>query len=149
MTAESAPALPAALLGSTGFVVTKVAQRAVELTEAVLAPFGLKSRHFGTLVFLEEVGPASQQQIADRLRIDRTTMANIADDLERQGLALRRPHPQNRRANSLEITQAGVRTLAEVRPAIADVENQLFGGLSDRERGELHRLLMSVLARSS
>src|SRR3977135_3284996 len=86
-------ARPAALTESSGFLLNKAAQRAVALGEEALQAFGVKPRHYGVLEAVSDAGPRSQQQIGHLLQIDRTTMAAVADDLERLGLAIRQPYP--------------------------------------------------------
>jgi DNA-binding MarR family transcriptional regulator len=45
-----------------------------------------------------ERGSLSQQAIGERLRIDRTTMVALIDDLERGGYVKRERNPHDRRA---------------------------------------------------
>ena len=133
--------LPAVLAGSTGFLLNKAAQRAREHFERALAPLGLRSRHYGVLALLAEAGPLAQGEVGERLRVDRTTMVAVVDDLERLGLAERQRAPQDRRAYALAITPPGRHTLDEGRQLLATVEAELLAALSTDERRQLHALL--------
>jgi DNA-binding MarR family transcriptional regulator len=54
--------------------------------------------------------PLSQRDLAERLRLDKSTVSRLAADLEREGLVVRERDPANRRLYRLRLTDAG-RTL--------------------------------------
>jgi DNA-binding MarR family transcriptional regulator len=140
-----APALPATLAASTGFLLSKAAQRALGEVEAALQPLGIRTRHYGALAALAEAGPLSQQRLGEWLRVDRTTMVALVDDLERLGLATRQRLPNDRRAYALELSSAGKRTLSRARRAIASAEDATLAILEPAERKQLHNLLQRLL----
>jgi DNA-binding MarR family transcriptional regulator len=145
---DAAPTeLPAALAASAGFVLSKAAQRAATLAAAALRPYGLKPRHYGVLVLLSERGPQRQQRIGDTLQIDRTTMAAIADDLERLGWAVRQPDPRNRRAHALHLTATGVQVLSQLGGVVRAADEALLAPLGESERRQLYRLLLPLITR--
>ncbi len=134
-------ALPTALTASTGFLLSKAAQRAAADVEAALQPLGLRTRHYGALAALHEAGPLSQQRLGEWLRVDRTTMVAVVDDLERQGLVVRRRQATDRRAYALELTPAGTALLAQAREVIGAAEARALAALAAPERAQLHALL--------
>ena len=52
-------------------------------------------------------GEQTQIQLAERCALDKTTMVVTIDELERAGLAERRPSPTDRRARIIAVTDAG------------------------------------------
>src|ERR1700759_4571490 len=78
-----------------------------ELHVEALAPFDIHARDLGVLLVIDRFEPASQQQVAARLGVDRTTMVAIIDALEAKGIIARRPDAQDRRRNMVELTPAG------------------------------------------
>ena len=68
------------------------------LAQRALASFGLSPKGFGALAVLAAEGPLSQQRLAARQGIDRTTMVAVVDELERVGAVERRRDPDDRRA---------------------------------------------------
>ncbi len=140
---ESTPAapLPEILAEHIGFMLSKATQRGVELVHEALAPLGIKSRHFGVLMVLERVSPLSQQLVGERLRIDRTTMVAIVDDLERLGLAARGWDPIDRRAYRVQLTSSGEAVLRRADQAVAVAESRFLAPLSAAERRQLHVVL--------
>jgi DNA-binding MarR family transcriptional regulator len=76
------------------------------LNEA-LRPIDLAIAHVGVLGLLSARGDLSQQQLIEILEVDKSSMVYLIDELEKQGLAERRPAPRDRRAHAVHLTQAG------------------------------------------
>jgi DNA-binding MarR family transcriptional regulator len=72
-------------------------------------------------------------------------MVSLIDQLERAGLAKRRPSARDRRAREIAMTAKGHRALERSRRLISEVEDQVLGGLSGEERRELLTLLRRAL----
>ena len=81
------------------------------------------------------------------MRVDRTTMVAIVDELEAAGLVDRQRNPEDRRAYALVATDAGREWLAEKRGALMAAQEDLLSVLSAAERraliSSLQRLLVS------
>jgi MarR family transcriptional regulator, lower aerobic nicotinate degradation pathway regulator len=136
-----ARAVPRALRASPGFLLSKAAQRAAELAEQSLKPLALKTRHYGVLVALQELGPLSQHELGQLLRIDRTTMVAVVDHLERLGCVRRGLQPGDRRAYQVQLTPAGQAALDQARSTLAVADAELVDRLSPDERSALLALL--------
>lgn len=140
------PALPTAVAAQTGVVLYKAAQFVQELWDRALAPFGMKTRHHSVLAVLAHGDSLSQRAVGRMLHLDAATVVRIVDDLERLGLVERRRNALSRRQYDLTLTEAGWRTAAEARAAIAEAEAVAFSPLSDRQRADLHALLSLLFA---
>ena len=110
-------------------------------TAAALQTIGLTPALFAVLNYLHTHDGAIQQQIGSAMGIDPSTMVSLVDQLERGGLAKRRPHPQDRRAREVVITAKGRRTLKRARELAEEVEADVLQGLSPAERRQLVTLL--------
>jgi DNA-binding MarR family transcriptional regulator len=146
------PPLPASLQRRLGAVLSWASQSAQEVANQALEPLGLTVKHFGVMTFLHhetegERGSLSQQAIGERLRIDRTTMVSLIDDLERGGYVKRERNPNDRRAYVITLTAAGRRAQARAEDTVDAHALQFFGRLSEAERQELHRLLARLIER--
>jgi DNA-binding MarR family transcriptional regulator len=148
------PPLPASLQGRLGAVLGWAAENAQEVADRALEPLGLSVKHFGVMTFLRhqtepdpERGSLSQQAIGERLRIDRTTMVALIDDLERARYVKRERNPDDRRAYVITLTTAGRRAQARAEEAVDTHALTFFGRLSEDERQELHRLLERLIGR--
>ena len=86
----------------------------------------------------------SQRALGRRLRIDKSPMVGLLDDLERLGLAERRRSDADRRVQAVHLTRKG-RSVLERVLEIADAENdRTFEMLDDAEREQLHHQLQRV-----
>src|SRR3954469_1369169 len=99
-----------------------------------LESIGLTPALFGVLNFLGAREGAIQQEIGSAMGIDPSTMVALIDELERAGLAKRRPHPDDRRARQVVITPKGRRTLERGREFATQVEDEVLSGLTAAER---------------
>jgi DNA-binding MarR family transcriptional regulator len=115
-------------------------------TAAALQSIGLTPALFAVLNYLRGREGAIQQQIGSAMGIDPSTMVSLVDQLERAGLAKRRPQPQDRRAREVLITPKGLRTLKQARELAEEVEDDVLQGLSPAERRKLVVLLRKALA---
>jgi len=127
------------------FLLRKAAQRVTAMTEAVLSQHGLTMRHFGVLTAIEDEPGQNQRGVGERLRIDRTTVVTLTDDLENAGL-LERRRGLDRRMFALYLTPFGVERLAELKRLTAAVHDEFLANLSDAERVTLRDLLIKVVA---
>jgi DNA-binding MarR family transcriptional regulator len=119
-----------------------------ELHVEALAPFDIHARDLGVLLAIDSTEPASQQEIAQRMGVDRTTMVAIIDALEAKGMIARHPDPEDRRRNVVELTPTGQDILRQAITASDAAEAQLLAPLSLDESQQLRDLLARVLARS-
>ncbi len=78
------------------------------LNEA-LAPYNLTFPRYEALMLLyySRTGSLPLGKMGDRLQVHRTSVTNLMDGLEREGLAERSPHPTDRRTTLGTITPRG------------------------------------------
>ena len=116
------------------------------LHEELLAPFGISAGELAVLMLIQAHEPESQQQVALRLGIDRTTMVELIDVLEDKGLVTRRPDAADRRRKVLELTAEGQATLPRATRASNQAEQQLLAELDENERIVLRNLMRRIAA---
>jgi MarR family transcriptional regulator, lower aerobic nicotinate degradation pathway regulator len=139
------PALvPPALAASTRFLLLKVAQALTRELEEALAPLGLRPRHLGALLVLEEGAPMSQCELGELLRLDSSTVVDVVDELEQRGLVTRRRNPHDRRAYVLELTAEGAADLERARGVAQAADRECFGALAPDELAGLHQALTTL-----
>lgn len=110
-----------------------------------LESIGLTPSLFGVLNFLGAREGAIQQEIGAAMGIDPSTMVSLIDELEREGLAKRRPAPRDRRAREVALTAKGRRLRERGRRMATQVDDEVLRGLTARERRELESLLRRAL----
>ena len=117
-----------------------------ERTATALESIDMTPALFGVLNLLGARDGAIQQEIGAAMGIDPSTMVSLIDQLERGGLAKRRPHPSDRRAREVSITPKGRRLLERCRKIALDVEGEVLRGLTATERRQLIKLLRRALS---
>jgi DNA-binding MarR family transcriptional regulator len=127
-----------------GYLFKKVQLELAGLHEELLAPSGISAGELALLMLIEAREPESQQQLARRLGIDRTTMVGLIDTLEASELVARRPDPEDRRRNVIELTTAGRRTLRTATHASDRAEQRLLAALDQTEAAQLRNLLRRI-----
>jgi DNA-binding MarR family transcriptional regulator len=119
------------------------------LSAAALAPYGIDGRELAALTLLRSSAPLSQQDVARRLGIDRTTMVALIDALEGKNLVVRRPDPKDRRRNIVELTPAGHETLTGATRAADDAERRFLESLGPSGAQAFKNALRTLLRTSS
>ncbi|MGW1990080.1 MarR family winged helix-turn-helix transcriptional regulator [Embleya sp. NPDC001921] len=93
----------------------------------------------------------TQAQVAELSDLDKTTMVVTMDELERAGLAERRPAPTDRRARIIVVTEAGRDLVRAGRGIVDGVHHEVLEALPEDERAvfvsALARLVGGVLAK--
>jgi MarR family transcriptional regulator, transcriptional regulator for hemolysin len=103
-----------------------------ELT-AGLAGLGISMRHYCVLSHAMP-GELSQIRLAELCGLDKTTMVITMDELERAGLAERRPLATDRRARIIAVTEAGERMVAKAHTVVDDIYEDVLAALPSGER---------------
>ena len=141
MTAEHAPNL-----SQIGPLLRQAQRHSARAFAAALRPLGIEGRHFGVLFHLDQYGPLSQRRLMDLTGEDRSAMVRTIDDLERLGLAVRRPDPTDRRAHAVELTRAGCQLRAQAGAIAEQVAANLLDVFTAPERDALFALLERFVA---
>jgi DNA-binding MarR family transcriptional regulator len=127
-----------------GYLLKHAHLRHAELTAAAMAPHGISGRECAVLVAVDDQVPQSQQEVARRLAVDRTTMVALIDELEAKGLVERRPAADDRRKNVVALTDPGRETLARALRATEEAEREFLARLSAGDAATFRRLLRVV-----
>ena len=142
-------ALPPSMRDRIPFLLYRAAEESHALANQMLADIALSARQAGILTMVTEVGPMTQKALGDALRIDRTTMVGLLDDLEGKGYVARQRHPRDRRAFLVHPTDAG-RTAKVAAVRILDEQQRRFlAPLTPAERSQLGSLLARLHTRSA
>ncbi|MDP9629580.1 UNVERIFIED_ORG: DNA-binding MarR family transcriptional regulator [Ensifer adhaerens] len=111
------------------------------LVNASMSEEGVSLARSKFLFYLSELGPCRCADIASALSFAPRTVTEAIDGLERDGMVVREPDREDRRAKIISITDLGRAGLeAALRPRRQMIE-ELFSALDDNERTDLHRLL--------
>jgi DNA-binding MarR family transcriptional regulator len=113
-----------------------------------LEAVGLRAPEYAILHQLYEAGPMSQQALGRSLRIHASNLVALIDELEADGSLIRRRDPDDRRRYLLELTDDGVRRLAEAQRAAESAEAEILAPLTPAERDRLRAYLTKMAGHS-
>jgi DNA-binding MarR family transcriptional regulator len=133
-----------ALVKHTGFLLARMGHVAAKQFAERLSALGITTRMWGALNVLDVEGPTTQQFLGRCAGIDPSSMVATIDDLEARGLVERRPHPSDRRAHSLHMTDKGREVLTRGRQIARGAQEDLLAPLGREERKLLHDLLLRL-----
>ena len=104
------------------------------------------SMQYGVLAVLERMPGASQKDIGDEAAVDRSTVTELVQRMQRAGLIERMRDEADRRRNSLALTEEGRDELTRLRPRVERLQQILVAELTPGDEQELRRLLGLVLS---
>ena len=138
---EPGPELPPSMRDRVPFLLYRAAEQSHSLANDMLARVGLTARQVGILTLVIEREPMTQKALGETLRIDRTTMVALIDDLERKGYVVRQRHPRDRRAFLVQPTQAGRVAKAQAIAILDEQQHQFLEPLTPTQQQQLGTLL--------
>ena len=120
------------------YALARLHQRVLAGISERVGPYGLTTLQFTTLSILSRHGaPLSTSQLARRAFMTPQSMSEVTHALERKGLIKRNPHPNHRRTLPAALTAKGRRVLAECDTAVAEFEDAMLEGFSEKDRAAL------------
>lgn len=103
-----------------------------------LEPAGLTPARTHLLWLVHAQGPSTQGALARALQVSPRNVTGLVDALEAGGFARRTPHPTDRRATLVELTEQGTRTVTEMEGQRQRIAAHLVSGF-DPDRLERFR----------
>ena len=134
-------ALPPSMRDRVPFLLYRAAELSHSMANDMLARMKLTARQVGILTLVTEWEPMTQKALGDMLRIDRTTMVTLIDDLERKGFVVRQRHPRDRRAFLVWPTASGRTAQVKAIAILDDQQRRFLAPLTAAERQQLGALL--------
>jgi MarR family transcriptional regulator, lower aerobic nicotinate degradation pathway regulator len=129
-----------------GLLLRRAHWHAAAVMSEALRPLGIELRHFAVLLVLVNRGPTEQRDLVAATGSDKAGMMRVVDDLERKGLALRKPVPGDRRVRAVEITPKGMKLFDAAHVAAEPLAEHLASALAPDEAAQLMDLLTRFTA---
>lgn len=143
---ETQPTIPDELMESPGFLLNMVAKTFHERVSEGLKDIGLTLNEYGTMRVVSLHGPLTQQALSRIYNIDRTTVVQVVDALEKRKLVERTTDPADRRCNLLSLTPGGRRLLSRSVRITRNVQNQLLEPLDEKEWRSMQASLVKLMS---
>jgi DNA-binding MarR family transcriptional regulator len=134
---------PAAMAATTS--IMRAHQIILARADEALRPFDLTFARYEALVLLafSREGALPLGKMGDRLMLHPTSVTNIVDRLEKQGLVRRDGHPTDRRTKLAKITDEGRRVVDKATEAISATSFGL-GAIPDDELDRITSVLRKM-----
>lgn len=133
---------------SCGVLLFRLSRASGAGLDGALAALDMRAPEFAILHHLYSEGPISQQQLGRALRIHASNLVAMIDELESDGSVIRRRDPDDRRRYLLELTDDGVRRLADAERAAQGAEADMLAPLTPAERERLRAYLARLAGHS-
>ena len=102
-----------------------------KLARAALVHHGVAEAGVGPLLWIGRLGGKVRQNVlADHCGMEGASLVRIVDELQAQGLVVRVPDATDRRANLLDLTEAGQIKRSEIETDLAAFRLETFEGIS-------------------
>ena len=115
--------------------------------DSSLAAYGLTPARTHLLWELFHRGPSTQRVLADALGVSARNVTGLVDGLEQTGHVTREPHPGDRRATLVTLTDEGTRVMTQMQKGQEEFAHLLFADLPARQLAPLAKGLAHVLDR--
>jgi len=105
---------------------------------------GLTPQRLRLTEILFDHGPTKMSDLRDSLGVTATNITALVDALEADGLVERLPHPSDRRATLIQLTQKAHKTISFGCTQFKDKVAELFADFSHAEQEQLFKLLIKM-----
>jgi MarR family transcriptional regulator for hemolysin len=126
------------------FQLSDVARSMRTFIDQCAREHGMTRAQWGALARLERQEGMTQAELAESLEIQPISLLRLIDRLCQHGLVERRPHPNDRRANRLYLTDKGRSTLTRLTPLGRGIAGEVLAELDEDDVAYLLRKLLLI-----
>jgi DNA-binding MarR family transcriptional regulator len=112
-----------------------------------LATYGLTQSRTRVLWELAQHGPTTQRRLADVIGVSARNITGLVDALVATGFVTREPHPTDRRAALVTLTEHGTRTTDDLRRRHRELADALFSDMPAERYDRFVEDLVEVISR--
>jgi DNA-binding MarR family transcriptional regulator len=123
----------------------ELAARLAEAMRQALAEHGLTSSRAEVIYLLAREGTLVQRELAQALGCTPRHVTGLVDSLQNEGFVERRPHPSDRRAVSVVLTERGADTARWMTRQRRDSARAILGDLPNRDLTAFIRVADRIL----
>ena len=134
---------------SAAYLTAQLAKAFSRALHKKASALGFSPGQFPILLELWNEDGITQRQLLDRLDIEQATLANTLARMQRDGLIDRKPHPNDKRAQIIELTSRGRALEGQAISAAQDADEVAFSGFRRFERELLLEYVQRALKNTS
>ncbi|MBP1851678.1 MarR family winged helix-turn-helix transcriptional regulator [Rhizobium halophytocola] len=120
--------------GSATYLAAQLAKAFTRSLQARAAKLGFSPGQFPILLALWDEDGLTQAQLLQRIDVEQATMANTLARMQRDGLIEKKPHPNDRRAQRIYLTEPARALQEEALTAAEEADDALFSGFRRFEK---------------
>jgi MarR family transcriptional regulator, organic hydroperoxide resistance regulator len=141
---EATPLPTAVRTGPISHAIFQVTRTTRALVASLLRPLGLYPGQELVIMYLWDLGPLRQTDLARLTSTDAPTMTRMIQRLEHAGFVRRFPSPDDKRAHLVEATPASRGLRQQIEQVWSEMEEMAVGGLSAQERETVLRVVQGL-----
>ncbi len=130
---------------SAGYLVNHIARLFADGLRKRVEPLGIVPGQFPALLELWIEDGQTQKQLVEKLDIEQATLANTLARMERDGLIVRTPHPSDRRAKIVRLTEKAKAIRDDAYAAASATNDQAMSAFSADERRQFVELMQRIV----
>lgn len=138
-----APQAPAPLASDLCWLLSRASHGLMTEFTASLEDVGISPRQHAVLT-TAMTSELTQTEIARVVGLDKTTMVVTVDELEKAGLAERRPSSSDRRARVIHVTGDGQRFVRDADKVLDRVRDDILSAVAPEDRESFLRALQTL-----
>ncbi len=127
-----------------GYNARRAALTIIEAFLERMSVFGLRPVDFSVLSLITHNPGITSRQLCAALGILPPNLVKLIAELDRRGLLVRKPHPEDGRAIGLHLSADGRKLMREAEVAARDLEDRVSAPLTMNERALLMSLLRKI-----
>lgn len=129
---------------SVSRLINQSSRLLASLGDSRLRAHGFRYAQVPVLAALRDGDSVTQADLARRLGVEQSSMAQLLSRMERDGSIRRVPHESNARASRISVTRQALPRLPAARQSLLDLEAEALKGLEPNEIKTLTNLLARV-----
>ncbi|MDX8352640.1 MarR family transcriptional regulator [Cognatiyoonia sp. IB215182] len=130
---------------SAGYLVNHLARLFAAALQDRIKPLGLSTGVFPIMLHLWQKDGLTQSDLVTLVGIEQATMANTLARMERDGLILRRPDPDDGRSKRIFLTEVGRAKQTGAMAAANAANADIMAALTTGEREQMMQLLRKAI----
>lgn len=116
-----------------------------KIAREVASEHGVSEAASAPLLWIERLGSDVRQNVlAEAIGIEGASLVRLLDELQASGLITREPDPTDRRANAVNLTEAGRTVVGEVNAALNALRLDVFGRVPRKDLEAALRVFAAI-----
>jgi MarR family transcriptional regulator for hemolysin len=129
-----------------GHLISLAARAFERLSELRLKPVGFGVGYVPVLIAIKENKAPTQRDLARFARVEQPSMAQMLGRMERDGLILRTPDPNDGRSSRITLTKLAKAQLPLACAVLFEGNREVTGDFTSEEAAQLTKLLTRLIA---